>query len=135
MSTCFVGPYSQKLSLPSRYYKGKTWMATPIEDALPSGDESLTDEEVILPRKYAILMSQQVLFTFLYHKRVSKHRISSKFQSAKGARTVRPAVVLNSFEVALAKKGITVEKALEKQAIGSPSKQVYLADLNSNHVL
>jgi hypothetical protein len=40
---------------------------------------------------------------------------------------------LNSFEAALAEKGITLRKALEKTA--SPSKQQYLADLECHRVL
>jgi len=46
-----------------------------------------------------------------------------------------PPPPLNSFEAALAKKGMTVEKALAKQAGSSPRKEQYLADLNGNRVL
>jgi hypothetical protein len=42
---------------------------------------------------------------------------------------------LNSFEAALAKKGISLETALEKATGSSPRKEQYLADLNGHRLL
>ena len=43
----------------------------------------------------------------------------------------KQALKINSFEAALAKKGIMLEKALQKSGTGSSWKEQYFADLNS----
>ena len=43
---------------------------------------------------------------------------------------VASSVPLNSFQAALAKKGITSVKAVPRQQSGSPRKELYFADLN-----
>ena len=40
----------------------------------------------------------------------------------------------SSFEAALAKKGVTLAKALDKSVVSSPSKQQYLADVSGHQV-
>jgi hypothetical protein len=42
---------------------------------------------------------------------------------------------INSFMAALAKKGVTLDKALAKGTGSSPRKEQYLADLNGHRVL
>lgn len=56
---------------------------------------------------------------------------SSKVASTSGS---TPLPKLTSFAAALAKKGVTVESALEKVDKASPSEQQYLADLNGYRV-
>jgi hypothetical protein len=71
----------------------------------------------------------------------SKARVASTHKPGSSSKdTARPtlpeqAPKINSFEAALAKKGITLEKALQKSGTGSPRKEQYFADLNGYRVL
>jgi hypothetical protein len=132
----------------------------PIEERpLPSGDDNLTDEEEALRQRYMIQTFFDLLSS-LYRRRalklhtatISKAASSSKATEHKLLPQPQPVkideklaqdpalsvpetgVVLNSFEAALAKKGITLEKAFEKPSTGSVSKEQYLADLNFYHI-
>jgi hypothetical protein len=65
----------------------------------------------------------------------TKKSSSSKIGTSSSARP-QPAqpTKLNSFETALAAKGITLETALARAGTGSPSKEQYMADLNGYRV-
>jgi hypothetical protein len=64
---------------------------------------------------------------------LDQHGSSSEVARGKAAATLP--LKINSFEAALAKKGVTLEKALEKSGTGSPRKELYLADLNGHRLL
>jgi len=70
-------------------------------------------------------------------RELSKKKPGSSLRAAASSTLSKPvpSPKINSFEVALAKKGITVKEALEKSGASSPRKEQYFADLNGHRVV
>ena len=60
--------------------------------------------------------------------------VGSSAASAEGYARFLNAPKLNSFESALAKKGVSLQAATEKSSSGSATNEVYFADINGHRV-